>query len=226
MGQEGRLRLLIRLLYSLPTFPVPGRKPHGHPTTLAISTAPPHFRFFPVHCYHHNPHPRLTLLPSVAWSGVAASVPLRSPRVNCWGSGRQAVFLAFPPVSGWGATSWRNYGEKQRAPRQGGSPKRCDVTPTARRGHALGPAVCGRRAGAPRRPRGGPVLASAEDKPSVFPIVSSGSYFLLFILAFVNQRVKALASESEPPPTPTGHSGGSCDRSSVLGFIYRPGFAL
>lgn len=72
-------------------------------------------------------------------------------------------------------------------PWQGGSPTLCDVTPAARRGRALGQAVRGRRAGVPRRPGGGPVLASAEDKASVCPIVSSGSYFLLFILAFVNQ---------------------------------------
>lgn len=56
----------------------------------------PHLRFFPVRCNHHNPHPRVILLPSIAWSGVAASAPLRPPWVNGWGCGQQAVFLAFP----------------------------------------------------------------------------------------------------------------------------------
>lgn len=58
----------------------------------------PHLRFFPVRCNHHNPHPRVILLPSIAWSGVAASAPLRPPWVNGWGCGQQAVFLAFPPL--------------------------------------------------------------------------------------------------------------------------------
>lgn len=84
----------------------------------------PHLRFFPVRCNHHNPHPRVILLPSIEWSGVAASAPLRSPWVNGWGCGQQAVFLAFPPprppaISGWGAASWRNHGEKRRAPLAG-----------------------------------------------------------------------------------------------------------
>lgn len=152
----------------------------------------PHLRFFPVRCNHHNPHPRVILLPSIAWSGVAASAPLRPPWVNGWGCGQQAVFLAFPPAppppSQGGAPHLGGTMEKSGGlPWQGGSPTLCDVTPTARGGRALGQAVRGRRAGVPRRPGGGPVLASAEDKASVFPIVSSGSYFLLFILAFVNQ---------------------------------------
>lgn len=53
----------------------------------------------------------------------------------------------------------------------------------------------------PRLPKWGRVLMSPEDKPFIFPIVSPGTYFLLFIPAFVNQWVMSLASESKQLPS-------------------------
>lgn len=35
----------------------------------------PHLRFFPVRCNHHNPHPRVILLPSIAWGGRICATP-------------------------------------------------------------------------------------------------------------------------------------------------------
>lgn len=90
--------------------------------------------------------------------------------------------------------------EMQGLPWQNGTLKVCDVMPSAQKGHS-GKTMSYHQAGILRLPKRGRVLMSPEDRPFIFPIVSSGTYFLLFIPVFINQWVMSLASQSKRLPS-------------------------
>lgn len=157
----------------------------------------PHFHFFPVHCDNQYLSPLFSFVGAddhcIAWLrkwgglmyALAGYVPWLSLAILmvtiCWLTGGK--------IKKCRGLLWHN-----------GTSKVCDVMPSTWKGHALGKQCTTIRQDSTTAKRG-LVLMSPEDKPFIFPIVSWGTYFLLFILAFINQWVMSLASESKRLPS-------------------------